>query len=165
MFKFIMCLLLVISSSFIGNSYSQRISNRIKSLSDIIEAISRMKSFISFASMNIHKVVQDSFKNTCFAKIFTKNENEAEDFFVWWSTALNSIEKSTGINKEDKELLRNFGNGLGRTDIEGQLAHLELYNELFTQRLISAKDAQREKGRLYRVLGFSLGCAVTLVIL
>ncbi|MBQ4568901.1 MAG: stage III sporulation protein AB [Ruminococcus sp.] len=165
MFKLIMCFMVVISATLIGNSYSQRISNRVKCLNDVIEAISRMRALISFSGMNIQNVVIDSFKNTSLAKLFLSKEDEAEDFYVWWSSSLDCIEKSMGINKEDKELLLKFGRGLGKTDTEGQLEHLELYKELFIQRLNSAKDAQKEKGRLYRVLGFSLGCAVTLVLL
>ncbi len=165
MFKFIMCFLLIISATLIGNSFSQRISNRIKCLSEVMEAISRMKSLISFSGLNIQKVVQDGFENTYFEKLFSYKAVETDDFYEWWNNALDHIDKSTGINKEDKDLLHNFGNGLGITDTEGQLTHLELYKELFSRRLNNAKESQREKGKLYRVLGFSLGCAVTLVIL
>ncbi len=165
MYKFVMCAIMIISTTFMGNSFSQRLSNRRKCLCEVIESVSRMKSLITFSGLDIQKVVADSFKNTCMSGLFTESKFDTDDFSLWWRGAVNSIDKSTGINKEDKELLRSLGDGLGVTDIAGQLAHLELYSQLFSQRLSSAKDSEKEKGRLYRVLGFSLGCAVTLVVM
>ncbi len=165
MFKSILSVILIVASTFMGNSYSERLSGRRKCLSEVIEAISRMKAMISFSGYDIQKVVPDSFQNTALSTYFADNRDDAEDFSLWWSNAVESVDRSVGINKEDRELLHSLGKGLGLTDITGQMAHLELYSELFTQRLTSAKESEKEKGRLYRVLGFSLGCAVALVVM
>lgn len=164
MFKLALSVILIVSATFMGNSFSERLINRRKCLSEVIEAICRIKSMITFSGYDIQKVIHDSFKNTVLSTYFSDNTGDVEDFCMWWNNAVKSVGKSVGINKEDKALLYGLGKGLGVTDITGQLAHLELYNELFTQRLNSAKESEKEKGRLYRVLGFSLGCAVTLVV-
>lgn len=165
MIKILLCILIVITATLTGNSFSQRLTNRSKSLREILAAINTMKSLITFSGMDINQVVIDSFGKTALGNNFLLRQNEDENFNTRWRNTVSAIDKTSGLNKDDKSLLLSMGEGLGVTDITGQLAHLDLYAQLFAQCLSSAQEIEKEKGKLYRVLGFSLGCAVLLVVM
>ena len=81
-----------------------------------------------------------------------------------FETSVSNINARFALTKSDKELLLQFGTKLGDSDIQGQVAHTELYAELFSERLSSVKEQENSKTKLYRILGFSLGCAISLII-
>lgn len=86
-------------------------------------------------------------------------------FFEAWQNALMQLPHSMGLSKEDIRLLTDFGQGLGTTDVEGQLAHCELYKTMFSSRLKQAREEKEKKVKLYRMLGLFSGVAVSLLIL
>ena len=165
MFSLFLSFLLILSATLVGNSFSQRLENRSKYLGGFIEALTKMKALVAFGSYDIKTVVNESFSNISGLEVFCDTGNLEESFTDWWQSKVSSIDKSKGLLQEDTELLIRFGEGLGITDTEGQITHLDLYSDLISQKLKSSKENANVKGRLYRILGFSLGCAVTLVIL
>ena len=85
-------------------------------------------------------------------------------FFDAWKQGIKKIPKETGILTCDLEMLSDFGKGLGVSDLEGQLSHLELNIEMVKLRLEESRENKKRKGRLYQMLGFSLGAAVALLL-
>lgn len=69
-----------------------------------------------------------------------------------------------GANGGDCELMQRFGEELGATDVEGQLASCRLYAERLGERLAAARRAAAEKGRLYVTLGAAGGLAAVLLL-
>ena len=63
-----------------------------------------------------------------------------------------------------KAFLLEFGKGLGTTGLEGQMAHVRLYQELTDTRLMQARKNCEKKGKLYRQLGLLGGAALALVL-
>lgn len=155
---------LIISATLFGISFSQKLINRRKNLQMLIEVIRKMQTYIGFSSMEISAVVAECFKNIKGFESFTQYVSEDTAFTTWWEKCVRSIDSSTGLDREDKDLLIRFSEGIGVSDAEGQLSHCELYCELFAERLRLAKEVENTKSRLYKVLGFSVGCAVTLIV-
>lgn len=60
--------------------------------------------------------------------------------------------------------MQRFGEELGATDVEGQLASCRLYAERLGERLAAARRAAAEKGRLYVTLGAAGGLAAVLLL-
>lgn len=165
MFNVILCMSLVLSATLLGNCFSERLTNRRKSIASLIEALSRMKAYLSFGEYEVFRLVKESFSGVKVFDAFCVCDETEADFTSWWRNNVLSLDKSTGLTREDKELLLRFGENLGITDTDGQIAHLELYAQLFAENLACAKEAEKTKGKLYRVLGFSAGCALILIIL
>lgn len=63
------------------------------------------------------------------------------------------------------ELLLAFGEGCGRTDLEGQQAHIAYYRTLLLAQEDEARRLWQEKGRMYRVLGLTGGVALLLLLM
>lgn len=165
MISVFLCLILIASTTLIGNSFSQRLQNRCKCLGGLVQALTKMRSLIIFSGYDIRTVVKDGFSNIEGFESFCDIAASDEAFDEWWNKKIHSIDKYKGLLKEDIEILLRFGEGLGISDIQGQDAHFQLYSDLILQKLQQAKENVNQKSRLYRILGFSMGCAVTLIIL
>ena len=63
----------------------------------------------------------------------------------------------------DAELCAGFVKGLGESDTQGQMEHLDLYADLLESHLRQAGEAREKKSRLY--ICFGLFCALTLCLM
>ena len=164
MIKLLLCLILIASASLVGNSFSQRLINRRKTLSKILSAISHIKSLICFGGIEVVSVVEECFCSEEFKLINPEVLDSDLPYDQAFEKSVENISKNFSLTKSDKELLVQFGTYPGTKDITGQIAHTELYAQLFTERLNAVKEQEASKSKLYRILGFSFGCAVSLLI-
>lgn len=82
-----------------------------------------------------------------------------------WDAALRSAGCSCGLREADRQLIRDFGGGLGRSDVEGQLSHCEAFAQLLDDRLQTARSEAASKGKLYITLGAAAGLCTALLLL
>ncbi|MBQ4105372.1 MAG: stage III sporulation protein AB [Clostridia bacterium] len=165
MINFVLVIIVILCSTLLGNWFSTRLEARRQSLSTIIVAITKMKSLISFGGFEISRVVNESFESAQGFECFCRELTDDVGFTDFFNSCVDEINIVCALSKEDKALLKRFGEGLGVSDTEGQISNCELYRELLSEKLAEAKDAVDKKSKLYRVLGFSMGCAVALMVL
>lgn len=165
MLKILLCLVVVASATMVGNWFSVKISRRTKELLAIVEILVKIKNYISFEQSEIQRVVCESFKSAYGFDNFKQQCEGTEDFSKWWQEEVCKLSGTTALNKEDISLLMRFGDKLGVTDLQGQISNCDLYIRLFAERQRSAAESECRNVRLYRVLGFSTGCTVTLMLL
>lgn len=164
MLKIILSFVFVISASLLGNTFSLKLMNRRKTLTSIVNAISRAKTLICFGSFDTRRVVAESFCSEDFPLMNCNDIDCEKPYDKAFESSVDKINNRFSLTKADKELLVQFGSKLGSTDVTGQVAHAELYIELFNERLSKAREEESSKSKLYRVLGFSLGCAISLLV-
>lgn len=133
-----------------------------------------MRSFIVFLNSlatNIRYNSDDIFTivSACAGsaelKCFLISGNNIIPFESVWNKCISEIPKSYSLCKTDVDLLCEFGSQLGKTDIEGQLKHIELYKELFEKQLYNAEDDIIKKSKLYKTMGFFVGTAAALMMI
>lgn len=164
MAELLMVIVILASGTLLGFSFSQNLVNRRKTLEAIIESLEKMKTYIGFSSMEIFSITAEVFGFLQGFEEFTRVPESDVSYIKWWEACVKNLSKETGLCKEDKELLLRFSQGVGVSDVEGQMSHLDLFVRMFNERLHNAREAENKKSRLYKILGFSLGCAVTLTI-
>lgn len=164
MFKASLCVVVVLCSTLIGNWFASRLKSRRHSLLILIEGISRMKNHFSFSGFDVFRVVAESFCGFQYFEKFT-DYNGSEDFQLWWKNRVEALPTECGLNQEDKRLLIRFSDCLGVTDVEGQISNCDFYTDVFSQRLKAADATEYKNSRLYKTLGFSLGCILILVLM
>lgn len=81
-----------------------------------------------------------------------------------WRQAVEELRGASGLREEDTPLLLAIGASLGKSDVEGQLAAIDLHAQLLTERLREASDEQAKKGKLYRSLGLLSGVALAILL-
>ena len=164
MLKFLLFVVLMLSSTFLGYWFALRLSRRSSDLLALTESLEKIKTHISFGSFEIARVICESFQNAENFEVFTDTTG-SNDFYMWWKKCVSALSMCTALNKEDKRLLYRFGENLGVTDTEGQLSHCDLYIKLFNVQLKKAREAEEKNTKLYKILGFSLGCTIVLIIM
>lgn len=94
-----------------------------------------------------------------FLSRFTMQEN--------WRTCFEDSVRSQlsgqGLDAEDLSLIRGWGEGLGFTDVAGQVAHCRQFEERLGQQAAGARQQALSKGKLYTSLGVASGLVVTLL--
>ncbi len=164
MLKLILCLVFIVTTTLYGFIISQKLTTRKKTLESVVDSIIRMKSLITFGSFEISRIIQDSFGSIKGFEAFRDCYSDSENLFLYWQKTVYSLPNELCLNANDKELLIKFSRGLGVTDVEGQISNCDLYCELFKEAFENAKEKEKTSGRLYKILGFSLGCVITLMI-
>lgn len=163
MYKLVLCFVLILSTTLYGCRCSHKLAVRKKSLRLICDGIVRVKTLITFGGYDICRVLQESFKDI---KAFDEFETDSmfSDEKLFADSFFESLKKELSLESEDMEIIRNFTDALGVTDTEGQISNCNLYFELMNKQLLSAEDKEKSSGRLYKILGFSLGLVITLMI-
>ncbi len=86
-------------------------------------------------------------------------------FPLAWEQAAICSAKRNSLPERDLQLLRDFGSGLGTSDVEGQVSHCELFKASAAEVRQNAKEERQRKGRLSVLLGVLLGLGIDLVLL
>ena len=69
------------------------------------------------------------------------------------------------LKHEDILLIKGFGEGLGSSDAEGQMLHLNLYNDRISEKRTEAINECKQKGKLYIILGILTGLGIDLILI
>ena len=101
-------------------------------------------------------------REAAYAAFVTKEPPEAFD--RRYAAGAAAAGRRMGLSAEETGLLLAFGEGLGRTDLEGQLRHCARYRHLFGACSEKAGRAYQTKGRLARSL-LSLASAAAVIVL
>lgn len=161
MLKPVLSLVLILCTTLVGNYFSLKLSSRRETVEGLLQGVTRLKTQICFGGIDIFTAVSE-----CFGADIIRNlPHDGESISEYWSRQVDLIPKSSGLNKDDRKIIRDFGQNLGVTDIEGQINNCELYLRLFEDMLNNSKELEKTRSRLYRILGFSCGAVVTLVVL
>ena len=148
---------LAVLASCIGGGlyFSERIKSRRDFLSELLRLLNNLEIRIRFSGDDLGTLLRLSAPE--------KLRELFEDGL--WEDFVARIPRGFALRAEDHVLLRDFGSILGATDTEGQLRHIKMYLGLFEERYNNSVEEYKIKGRLYRILGFALGCALALLIL
>ena len=157
-------LLLVLSGFSAGWFCSKKLLMRKDFFKRIISFISNLSTQLRYSTSDIFTLVSLS-ANTSGLELFEISDETGTPFYRIWSERVNAIPAKFGLKKGDAALLLEFGEQLGKTDVDGQLKHLELYEALFKKQLTDAENEINKKSKLYKTMGFFVGTAAALMII
>ena len=126
----------------------QEMNYTARPMSDLWQRLAQSEAFAAFS------LVQDTAQGLA-----------QTDFAAAFSAAVDKAEGEGLLTAENRNILLEFADGCGRTDLDGQQAHVEYYRTLLTAGEEEARRTYAEKGRVYRVLGCTAGIAVALLLM
>lgn len=159
--KLIGALLLLLSATVFGFYLSNRLRLRRDFMLAFAAFLTNLETNIRYTPDNIITLVKRSAPNY-LSDVFC---TESQIFSEYWAESVEKIPKSYGLKADDYALLSEFGKLLGTTDIEGQLKHIELYKTLFNNSLDNSNIEYKNKGKLYRLLGFFCGAVLSIMFI
>ena len=86
-------------------------------------------------------------------------------FFSAFSAAVESAAERGLLTEEGRCLLLEFGAGCGGYDLAGQCEHIRHYRGRIAQLQQQTAADAAVRGRLYRVMGVSVGAALALMLM
>jgi stage III sporulation protein AB len=165
-------IIVILSCSFLGFILSGDCSRRPRQLRELQSLLQMFENQISYLS----DIITEAFERIgrvgrngtgiFFSRAveILKNEN-APSASVAWEQAVRQCIRTTALNREDEEILLNFGKLLGNTDIEGQLKNIRLTLGQLALQENKAEESRKKNENMYRSLGMLGGIAVVIVLL
>ena len=152
-----------------GLTASVSLSRRAASFEEIARLISFIQTQIRYTAAPIGRIIERAaaggFSGLSFLNGAANDIKKGENPCAAWCQAVKKHSAECSFNAADTELLQKFGQGLGSSDIKGQLSHCETFYRLFDDRLNEARLEARSKGRLYMTLGVAGGLGTALLLL
>ncbi len=155
--------MLVGAASGAGFMFSRRLYKRRDFLKSFVVFITSLATNIRYNSADIFTLVTSCGKTESLSHFVF--DDCGIPFEAQWRDKVDNIPKSYSLDKSDRQLLYEFGSQLGKTDIDGQLKHLELYKITFSKQLSVAESAITQKSKLYKTMGFFAGTALALMMI
>ena len=151
-----------------GYILSSRIARQVEIIDHTIRFLNFMKTGIRYSAQPIAELLaQAATMNPVLPQLRICHEyiQQGLPFLAAWQSSVEWLIREKKASEGYTTLLRDFGNGIGTTDLDGQLSHCDLYLVRFDEQLSAAREQYRRKGRLYILLGGSAGLAAALLIL
>lgn len=157
-------ILLVLSGFLTGIMFSKKLIMRRDFFKRIINFTSQLSTQLRYSTDDIFNLVSLCAEN-CELDFLKMTGDSGMSFNLLWNERINSIPVKAGLKNNDKKLLLEFGSQLGKTDVDGQLKHLELYETMFNKVLLQSENEIKQKSKLYKTMGFFVGTAAALMII
>lgn len=90
--------------------------------------------------------------------------NETDSFYNVWTTGVHRLFERSRIKWEDLEGLDMLGKNLGSMDFTAQLNRIDVYLQELEDRIKRVQEENREKVKLYRLLGVLSGIFLTILL-
>ena len=162
--------LVVIAFTLMGLTVAQSYGLRVRQLEDLQSAFVLMETEIVYGLTPLPET---------FIRISQRVPHPAADLLgqaaeglrqgqpvqTAWQMAVDELAKISSLKKNDLEILRYFGQGLGEADSRQQQKKFRLLGEQL-QRAIDMAWAEKNKNqRIWQYLGISAGIAVALLLI
>lgn len=142
-----------------GLRQSLLLKGHVKFLSEIQSLLRSFSIEIRCRAYTLDELMQNS--DGKFARCFRQCRGQCSDARTAWEAACGTLSE----NSEETAMLREIGQSLGTSDINGQLSMLEMYSERTSVLLKAAEDEYSRKGRSLLQVGIicGIGCAVVII--
>lgn len=158
---------MVLCGAGAGYLQSHKLSLRVRFLEQYLQFLNYLQTQIRFSSSTTvqlieaytHKQDKLAFLSDC-----AELAERGDSFPQAWKTAVNQIPSTLGLKQEDQELLLDFGQNFGTSDVEGQLSYCSLQFSMAQGLLEDAKGEKQKKQRLYMMLGVTSGTSLALLV-
>lgn len=167
MLKIILGIAVVICSTRIGILLSKKYIYRLDELDEFKNNFKIIENKIKYTYEPLEDIfweiseistypIKDLFKGVA-ENIKSKGAEKA------WKDEVKNIDLS--LKREDKEVLKEFGVLLGKTNREGQINQIKFVDTLLERQVERAKDDRDKNEMIYKKLGLILGVGIVIVLL
>lgn len=161
----ILCLFLM--STAIGFYAARRIRTRYHSTLKLTSMLTEMASLLRYQAMPLEELLlqlahHPNYKEFSFLHEICSRLSVDTSPSLLWERAVSS---DSAVLPAAGEILRSLGNVLGTTDMQGQLAALELHRIRMEEAAQNIRDDCIRKEGLYRKLGVLLGAMCSVILL
>ena len=148
-----------------GVKVAQTMRQRLRVLEDIGQALELLERELTLNRTALPELMERaSDRNTRQGSaVFVacrQQLEKGESFSFAWEYALQEVE----LDREDRSLLGNLSQVLGRYDVQGQAQALSHFRQELERRCVRRREEVCVLGRVYRILGITAGGFLTLAL-
>ncbi len=170
MFKWFLCLILILSCGSLGMMKAQSYSQRLTELSDLKDMIRMLRTEMQYRKDPLP---------TVFIRIASYKENrsmellerciglmkENMEFKTCWEKAADLAYRGSCLTETDLAVIKDLGLQLGKSDIQGHAGVFSLTEAKLEAQIQEASEEKKAKGKMYRGLGFSAGILIAVILI
>ena len=172
LFKWIFCILILLSGVAIGQLKAKTFENRAYHLQELITTLKVLESEMKYRL----DPLPDLFMRVSTVKPgmsgmllesagrFLKI-HASTDFAECWKEAVETAYQESALNKEDKRIITDLGIELGKTDMESQSGMFSRTFSLLEAQALEAIEEKRTKGKMYKSLGPAIGTLIVILLI
>lgn len=163
--------LIVLASAYIGMELAKRLERRTTILRHIKVAMETLDTEVAFAMIPLAQALDQvsrqlpSPASDFFNLVAIRLTNEDISALEAWEEVLDSWKVNIDLEEKDIEILRQFGQTLGKQDIHGQRKQIQLTQSYLNHMESTALDAQKKYQSMYRSLGLLGGLLLVIMLL
>lgn len=169
--RIIGCVIIIGICMMIGRTLAGGYIARVNNLQTFITAFSILRTKIGYGQ----EVLELAFNDIGLAiggtigKMFLSISDELSRSNISvshiWSNKIEEYFKYFDFNFEDERILTDFGNRLGRGDIDEEIRNINLASERLKTQLITANEEKIKYAKLYKTLGGVGGTALAVILI
>ena len=166
--KYIILLLIFLSSSMIGRLLSKKYYYRLEELEDIKNALNLFKTKIKFTYSSIPEIFREIAEGSKqnISKIFENTVHNLKTMPATeaWNKAIDETKENTNLNEEDIKIIKGLSKQLGITDIEGQISQIDITQNFLDTQIRQAQEEKEKNQKLYQKLGTTIGLVIVILL-
>ncbi|MBE6879563.1 MAG: hypothetical protein E7490_01835 [Ruminococcaceae bacterium] len=150
--------------AFVGMYFSRRLQDRYYFLTEFSAIVLRIEGLIKYNRYAVSEVlskIQDG-KLEFITDEMIETAKSGKRIDELWKKEVQRIKYLT---YDDKRVVSEFGESLGKSSTEGQIAVLQSVRSNLDVLIKDSDEIRKSKVKLYRTLGILLGAAVGIVFL
>ncbi len=148
---------------FAGLSASYKLNKRKELLTELKVMLKDFEISMMYTAPPLLELMEHG--NGLFSELLRNFLPEYSDLKAAWDKAADALSGKPQCGKEEILLLKELGEQLGTTPVEGQLSLLRLYYERMDVLLKSAEEECARKGKMFRSVGALIGIGAAILIL
>ncbi len=165
MLRIIAALMFTFAGAFAGGAFSFRLRERRELCRSIGLLLDEAAVGIRCRGADVYELSRIFRRDTGLSGLTFLNGlpecfEPGQDFRGQWQEALTQQE----LPDEERQLLAEFGDSLGKSDAEGQLSVIEGLKERLRRITVSREEAYSQKGRMYRSVGVLFGVMAGILV-
>ena len=166
-FRIISAIMFTVAGGTAGIYFSEKLKSDRDFCRNIHEMLMNTAVIIRCSAVDVYSISTElknnkKFQRLVFLKSIPEKYNPEEDFREIWVKAVKS---QKNLPEDVRNLLCDFGQILGQSDIEGQLVSIETLTEKAGILEKNYSDVYVQKGKLYRSIGILFGILTGILII
>lgn len=158
---------IIACSAKIGILLSQKYKYRLDELDELKNNFKIIENKIKYTYEPLEEIFTEVAEISTFSisQLFKNVANNIKEYGAEqaWKNQVKQIDLS--LKKEDKEVLQEFGQLLGKTNKEGQINQINFASELLDRQIEKAKKDKEKNETMYKKLGVILGVGIVIVLI
>ncbi|MFC4404241.1 stage III sporulation protein SpoIIIAB [Gracilibacillus xinjiangensis] len=169
--RWIGAILIIITCFFVGLEYARKLEQRPK----VIRLWKNSLLILEAEMVYSHATVQNACSNIAkqigsplsgfYHNISSRLKNESIDLYQIWEEEVEQFWTRVALNKEEKEIIKQFGRTLGQHDIIQQKKYIQLAITHLENKHQESIEMNQRYGKVSSSLGLLFGIFIALLLL